>query len=241
MKPVMTQNKFLHALPLETLEKLDQHAEIVKVDRGFAAVDSTSQYDFVYFPITCVFSLELPMADGFASHIALLGCRHVIGTYKLVDLSLPGVPKAIIPGYAVRVRSEIFVAEMTRRSELRRAVHQQFVEETRLLGVMSGCNLRHPLQRQLVRWLLSLHHVSGAMAFELTHEDIGYFLGVRREAITEALSRLTQAGVLQTSRGRLSISDPALLSGLSCECGEAFRPTSPYLVSAARSWRVAAI
>ena len=75
------------------------------------------------------------MSDGLASHLALLGYRHAIGARSLVDLEMPGVPRAIIPGYALRVRSEIFAAEMTRWPELRRAVHDQFVRVTAILAV----------------------------------------------------------------------------------------------------------
>jgi CRP-like cAMP-binding protein len=218
MKPVMTQNKFLQSLPKDLLTKLDEHAEIVKVKRGDADRNSIGRFDHIYFPLNCVYSLEMPMSDGLASHLALLGYRHAIGARSLVDLEMPGVPRAIIPGYALRVRSEIFAAEMTRWPELRRAVHDQFVRVTAILAVTSGCNLRHPLQRRLARKLLGLNYVSGATSFELTHEDLAHFLGVRREAVTEALSRLSQAAAIKTSRGHIEIPDLGALQAFTCEC-----------------------
>ena len=221
MKPVMTQNKFLQLLPKELLLKLDAHAEIIQVNRGDTDREPLGRFDYIYFPLTCIYSLEMPMSDGFSSHLALLGYRHAIGARSLVDLEMPGVPRAVIPGYALRVRSEIFAALMTRWHALRRAVHDQFVRVTALIGVTSGCNLRHPLQRRLARKLLSLNYVSGSTSFELTHEDLAYFLGVRREAVTEALSRLSQAAAIKTSRGRIEIPNLSALQAFTCDCSHA--------------------
>ncbi len=220
MKPVMTQNKFLQGLPKEVLMKFDDHVELTQIRRGDTDKDPTSRFEYVYFPLTCVYSLELTMSDGVNCHLALLGYRDAIGARNSIDLAMSGVPRAIIPGYALKIRSEIFAAELVRSPELRRAVHSQFVRATRILDVTSGCNLRHPLQRRLARWLLSLNHASGATGFDLTHEDLAHFLGVRREAVTEALARLAQTSVIKTSRGRVQIVDPEGLQHFSCECSQ---------------------
>ncbi len=239
MKPVMTQNKFLQVLPRELLVRLDDHVEIIQIKRGDTDRESMGRLEYIYFPLTCIYSLEMPMSDGFSSHLAFLGFRHAIGARSLVDLEMPGVPRAIIPGYALRVRSEIFAAEMTRWPELRRAVHEQFVRVTRLLGITSGCNLRHPLQRRLARKLLSLNYVSGANSFDLTHEDLAYFLGVRREAVTEALSRLSQAAAIKTSRGRIEIPDLSALQDFTCDCSHAFHVEAAAPPNQIRKLRVA--
>lgn len=222
MKPVMTQNKFLQSVPRTVLEKFDPHTEVVLISRGDTDRDPTGRSDYIYFPITSVYSLELVMSDGFTSHLGFLGYRNAIGARNLLDLAMTGIPRAVISGYALRLRSEIFAAELTRFPELRRAVHSQFTQVTNHLGITSGCNLRHPLQRRLARWLVSLNYASGATCFELTHEDVAHFLGVRREAVTEALSRLGQASVVKTSRGRIQIPDLRALRDFACECSHAY-------------------
>jgi CRP-like cAMP-binding protein len=220
MKPVMTQNKFLRKLPETILEKFDQHAELVQIVRGRGDNERESRVDFIYFPVTCVYSLEMPMADGCTSHLGLLGYRDAIGARNLIDLNLPGVPRVILSGYAIRLRSEIFAAALSRSSDVRCVVHDQFVRMSHSLGVTNACNLRHPLQRRLARWVLNLNYASGLTGFDLTHEELAHFLGVRREAVTEGLARLTQAGVLKNSRGRLEILDISALRSFSCECGQ---------------------
>ncbi len=220
MKPVMTQNEFLRQLPATILDKFDPHAELVQIARGGGDKALMNRVDFIYFPVTCVYSLEMSMADGFTSHLGLLGYRDAIGARNLIDLNLPGVPRVILSGYAIRLRSDIFAAALSRSPEVRFVVHDQFVRMSHSLGVTNACNLRHPLQRRLARWILNLNYVSRLNCFGLTHEELAHFLGVRREAVTEMLARLTQAGVLKTSRGRVEILDIVALRGFSCECDQ---------------------
>lgn len=239
MKAVMLQNEFLKELPRDVLEKFDSYAELIQVKRGDTDNKQGVRGDQIYFPLSCIYSLELSMADGFSSPLGLLGYREAIGARNLVDLTLPGTPRVIIPGYALRMPSEIFVAEMARWPEVRRAVHTQFARQTRVLGVTSGCNLRHPLHRRLARWLLGLQFASGATCFELTHETLAHFLGVRREAVTEMLSRLAQTSAIRTSRGRLEIVDAVTLCESSCECSQTFNENDELPVRKKRRLRVA--
>jgi hypothetical protein len=43
-------------------------------------------------------------------------------------------------------------------------------------------------------------------------------LGVRREGVTEAAGKLQRLGVIQYSRGRITVIDRPQLEALSCEC-----------------------
>ena len=59
------------------------------------------------------------------------------------------------------------------------------------------CNRHHTLDQQLCRWLLlSLDRLQGN-ELVMTQELIANMLGVRREGVTEAASRLQQAGLIQ--------------------------------------------
>jgi CRP-like cAMP-binding protein len=218
MKPVMKQSAFLTQLPIETLNKFDLFAEVVELRRSEKCIGAGASLECIYFPLTCVYSLELVMPDGISSHLTLLGREDAIGAENWVDTSLPVVARVILSGYAIALRMEIFTAELTRCPELRRTVDLQGRRLAGRLSVTSGCNLRHLLIRRLARWLVNLNEVSRATVFELTHEEIASLLGVRREAITEALARLSHSGVISTTRGRVQIRDIELLSNFACEC-----------------------
>jgi hypothetical protein len=52
----------------------------------------------------------------------------------------------------------------------------------------------------------------------MTQELIANMLGVRREGVTEAAGKLQKLGVIQYTRGQITVLDRAQLEQLSCEC-----------------------
>jgi Mn-dependent DtxR family transcriptional regulator len=52
----------------------------------------------------------------------------------------------------------------------------------------------------------------------MTQELIANMLGVRRETVTEAAGKLQDAGVIQYSRGRITVLDRPALEARTCEC-----------------------
>jgi hypothetical protein len=80
------------------------------------------------------------------------------------------------------------------------------------------CNRHHSLDQQLCRWLLlSLDRLPGNTV-TMTQELIANMLGVRREGVTEAAGKLQKAGVIQYSRGKITVSDRPALESRCCEC-----------------------
>ena len=80
------------------------------------------------------------------------------------------------------------------------------------------CNRHHALDQQLCRWLLlSLDRLQGN-ELVMTQELIANMLGVRREGVTEGAVKLQKAGLIQYSRGRITVLDRPGLEARSCEC-----------------------
>jgi Mn-dependent DtxR family transcriptional regulator len=57
----------------------------------------------------------------------------------------------------------------------------------------------------------------------MTQELIANMLGVRREGVTEAAGQLQRAGLIQYSRGRITVLDRPGLEARVCECYEVVR------------------
>ena len=218
MKPVMSQNRFLAMLPRPIQEVFDTHSEITEIRKGLIGNSDDDGQEFIFFPLTCLYSVDIRMSDGFQAHLALLGYRHAVGTHYASEPPLPGAARVIVSGYALRLPFDIFFSEWSRSAELQRALQDQLFQLTRMLGIATACNMHHPLQRRLARWLLSAADASSTKSFELTHEELASLLGVRREAVTESLSRLSLAGAIETTRGRVTPRDHQLLREASCEC-----------------------
>jgi DNA-binding transcriptional regulator YhcF (GntR family) len=54
--------------------------------------------------------------------------------------------------------------------------------------------------------------------FLLTQEFLGQMLGVRRATVSEVAGELQRAGLIQYSRGRVTITDRQGLERCACEC-----------------------
>jgi Crp-like helix-turn-helix domain len=80
------------------------------------------------------------------------------------------------------------------------------------------CNRHHSVDQQLCRWLLLSLDRLPSNALTMTHELIANMLGVRREGVTEAASKLQTLGVIKYSRGKITVLDRPKLERLCCEC-----------------------
>jgi len=70
----------------------------------------------------------------------------------------------------------------------------------------------------LCRWLLLSLDRLPSNELTMTHELIANMLGVRREGVTEAVGKLQRLGVIDHSRGHITVVDRPALERLSCEC-----------------------
>jgi CRP-like cAMP-binding protein len=80
------------------------------------------------------------------------------------------------------------------------------------------CNRHHSLDQQLCRWLLLSLDRLQSNELVMTQELIANMLGVRREGVTEAASRLQSAGMIRYTRGHILVLNRAELEKRTCEC-----------------------
>jgi CRP-like cAMP-binding protein len=80
------------------------------------------------------------------------------------------------------------------------------------------CNRHHSLDQQLCRWLLlSADRLTGNELI-MTQELIANMLGVRREGVTEAATKLQKEGLIKYARGHITILNRTGLEQRTCEC-----------------------
>jgi CRP-like cAMP-binding protein len=80
------------------------------------------------------------------------------------------------------------------------------------------CNRHHSIEQQLCRWLLLSLDRLPDNKLVMTQELIANMLGVRREGVTDAAGKLQKMGVIEYSRGHITVVDRPKLEELSCEC-----------------------
>ena len=82
----------------------------------------------------------------------------------------------------------------------------------------TACNTLHSVEERCSRWLLMTHDRVEGDAFQLTHEFLGYMLGVRRPTVSLVLGTLDKAGVIQNGSKKITVVDRQRLEETSCEC-----------------------
>ena len=121
--------------------------------------------------------------------------------------------------------------EFNRNSELQTLILRYTQLLITQISQTSVCNRYHSLSQQLCRFLLSsLDRVPGNK-LTMTHKLIADMLGVRREGVTEAANYLRKLGVIEYSRGNITVFDRNKLEQMSCECYAIVRKETDRLLS----------
>lgn len=82
----------------------------------------------------------------------------------------------------------------------------------------SACARTHDVAERTARWLLLTQDRVADDRFPLTQELLSRMLGVRRPTANVAARTLQDAGLIQYSRGRITILDREGLERASCNC-----------------------
>jgi CRP-like cAMP-binding protein len=217
--PKPQQNHLIAALPADVMERLLPNLELVPLPLGEVLYESGDTLRHVYFPVDCIVSLLYVMESGASAEISVVGNEGIVG----VSLFMGGEStpsRAIIRsgGYAYRLLAKKLKEEFNRHSEMLMLLLRYTQALITQMAQTAVCNRNHSIDQQLCRWLLlSLDRLS-SNRLAMTQELIASMLGVRREGVTEAAGKLQKLGVIEYSRGQITVLDRPHLERLSCEC-----------------------
>ena len=83
---------------------------------------------------------------------------------------------------------------------------------------LAACNRLHGVEERLARWLLMSYDRIGGATLPLTQEFLGQMLGTRRSSVSVAASILQKAGMINYTRGNVTIVNTAKLREAACDC-----------------------
>jgi CRP-like cAMP-binding protein len=217
--PKLRVNHLLAALPAEVFERLLPNLELVELPLGKVLYESGDTMRHVYFPVDCIVSLLYVMENGASAEISVVGREGIIGIALFMGgESTPS--RAIIQsgGYAYRLLARKFKDEFNRHTEMLMLLLRYTQSLITQMAQTAVCNRHHSIDQQLCRWLLLSLDRLPTNRLTMTQELIANMLGVRREGVTEAAGKLQKLGVIEYSRGQITVLDRPQLEQLSCEC-----------------------
>ena len=214
-----SSNWLLASLPPPVFAYLTPHLERVTLDRKqvlFRAHEGTGS---VYFPTTAVVSLVGALDSGETLEVGLTGRDGIAGAVALPNFdSMPCDGIVQIRGVAHRLDAALFRQSLRNFEALSLAVgryaHLLLVRSMQ----MQLCDMFHPVEQRLTRWLLTVSDLLASADVPLTHELLATMLGVRRPTVTLVAGSLQRAGLIDEKRGQLTIRDRERLETACCDC-----------------------
>jgi CRP-like cAMP-binding protein len=219
-------NKLLAALPASDYQRI--LPSLTKIPLKFKQVlhRNGAKIDAVYFPGGGVGSVTNVMADGRMVEVATIGNEGVIGgtTVFLGGNVSPGEAFIQVPGGdGQSMPVDAFRKELQRRGPFCDLMGR-YAQALQILSMQSiACNSLHSVEERCSRWLLMTQDRVNGDELHLTHEFLGYMLGVRRPTVSLVLGTLDKAGVIQNGNKKITVVNREGLEGTSCECYRAVK------------------
>ncbi|UCJ14781.1 Crp/Fnr family transcriptional regulator [Pseudomonas sp. MM211] len=213
------QNHLLAALPGEVQERLFSHLELVTLPLGQVLYESGESVRHVYFPTDSIISLLNVMESGASAEISVVGNEGLVGISLFMGgESTPSRAVVQSAGYAYRLQGQRLKDEFNRHGEMLVLMLRYTQALITQMSQTAVCNRHHSIDQQLCRWLLLSLDRLPSNQLTMTQELIANMLGVRREGVTEAAGKLQRQGVIEYSRGHITVLNRKRLEQMSCEC-----------------------
>lgn len=219
-----SKNRLLASLPSDAFERLRPQLRLVQLDLGQILHQQHVPFEHVFFPIDSAVSLVSILGSGASAEIGLIGCEGMVGTSLLMgskDASHQAVVQSAGSGYRLRVG--FLKTEFEHNIDVLHLL-LRYVQALSIQTAQTAvCNRHHSVDQQLCRWMLLTMDRVPTSQVHMTQELIAQMLGVRREGVTAAAGKLQESGLIQYSRGTITVLDRAGLELRSCECYETVR------------------
>jgi CRP-like cAMP-binding protein len=212
-------NRLLGLLPAKDYERLRPHLEPIALAYRQSLYRARKPIGFVYFIETGVGSLVNTMANGQAAEVGTIGNEGIVGLPLLLgDDRAPTSVYVQVPGVGLRMTAALFEKELARSASMRLVMHHYVHAVFNQVAQSAACNRFHSLQQRTCRWMLMTRDRMQSDEFLLTQEFLAMMLGVQRTGVSAAAGHLKKAGLIDYSRGTVTILDRPGLEQRSCEC-----------------------
>lgn len=212
-------NHLLAALPDAEWVRWKPQLELVQMPRGKVLYESGDTLQYVYFPTTSIVSLLHILENGASAEIGIVGNEGIVGLSLFMGGgSTPSRAIVQSAGEGLRFPAQAFKLEVSRAQPVLHLLLRYTQALMTQMAQTAACNRHHSVDQQLCRCLLLNLDRSQGNDLEMTQDLISTMLGVRREGVTSAASKLRQADVIRYARGHITVLSRAGLEKRACEC-----------------------
>ena len=173
----------------------------------------------VYFPVTAVLSMMMPMDDGKIIEVGTVGSEGIVGVQLVI-----GETRAVqevycqVPGDVIAIDADDFLSVIATSPRLTQLCNQYISGLINFLAQSVACNGLHSVTERCAKWMLMTRDRVSSDDFLLTQEFLAMMLGVRRSGVSVAASLLQNAGLIEYKRGQVHVRNREGLQEAACEC-----------------------
>lgn len=217
--PKPQKNRLLAALPTEEYDRIVSHLEFVDLELKQILYQPNEPIQHIYFVLDGMVSLLTILQDNIPIEVGTVGNEGMVGLPVFLGAdSIPGQAIVQIPGSAMRMETEVFKREVVSGTTLYKLLHRYTQALFNLIAQTAACNRIHSIEERFCRWMLIVHDRVNSDQFPLTQEFLSEMLGVRRAGVNKVAIIAQKAGLIQYSRGKITILDRSGLEVTSCDC-----------------------
>jgi CRP-like cAMP-binding protein len=212
-------NELLSALPPEDYFWLLGDMDQVLLRQGQVLSRPGLAAEYTFFPEQALIFMVNDFADGRSAEVGAIGKRGLLGV-SIALATATSFQRAVVevPGTALRMKADRFIAEFEHRPSFRRIVLDYAWRKLLMTEQYVVCNRVHTLKQRLARLLLTLHDHFGCKEFPMTHQFMEQMLGSHRSEVDKSATRFHHAGFIQFERGKVRIVTREGLESEGCEC-----------------------
>jgi CRP-like cAMP-binding protein len=211
------RNRVLAALPKDEIDRLAPYLTPVTLKTRTVLLDGHA--DHAYFLEEGLASVVLTLTDGATVEVGVIGIDGVVGIPILLGAgTMPGQTFIQVPGSGFRIPANQLKEEFERPGQLRTILQKYMLGHLVQSSQGAACNRLHTISERLARWILTCHDRLQSDHMHVTHEFLGQMLGTPRTTVTLAAGMLHESGLIDYTRGHVTITNLKGLEDVACEC-----------------------
>lgn len=217
----LSENHLIELLPRDDRKRLLDLCEPIHLVLSEVLCEPGQPTLHAYFPTDGFISLVTQLPGHPGLEVGMVGREGMVGAQLALGAVVSPL-RALVQGSgaALRVNSEAFRAELLLSTALRQVLDRYLCVLMAQMATSAACLRFHQIGPRLARWLLMTQDRAHSNRFHVTQEFLAYMLGVRRVGITAAATVLQRDGLIEYSRGEMTVHDRGALEHAACSCYE---------------------
>lgn len=216
-RAILAKVPLFSSLSPEQLAALENNSSVVRLDKGRLIFLEGAQADAFYVLLTGQVKIYKASAEGKEQILHILGPGEPFAEVPMFQgAQYPANAMAIQPSIVLAMEKSTLIRLMKRDSGLALAMLAALSARLRQMATMIGQITLREVPARLAAYLLLAAETNGAdtFALDMSKGHLAGFLGATREALSRALGRLADSGLIAMDNRTITILDRERMNAL---------------------------